>query len=44
MDVTVLHEPVAFLLTCVLFSMQLMIAGYLGMWILGLVERHGRRR
>jgi hypothetical protein len=41
---TLVHEVVAFLLACVLFSLQLVIAGYLGVHIVQAVEQGRRRR
>ena len=39
-----LHEATAFFLTCVLFSIQLIICGFLGVHIVQIVEKVGRRR
>jgi hypothetical protein len=41
---TALHEPVVFLLACVLYCMQLIIAGFIGTRIVRAVERVSRRR
>ena len=40
---TALHEATAFFLACILFSMQLVIAGYVGVHIVRTVERVARR-
>jgi hypothetical protein len=43
-SMTALHEPVSVLLGCVLFSLQLLIAWFLAVCILGALERFRSKR